>query len=103
MENNKDNWTQDYKGYWKFRDDKVSLHELEDQAQEWAKDEKYTNLHIRKVSSEQHGIGFTYSSDQENTKATHDLFTEEVSDKLKRKFGNGLAGWDISSSYLSIK
>ena len=99
---NKENWSLQYRGYWKFKDDYVSLQELEKLAKEWAQDERYVSLHIRKTSSDQHGIGFTYSP-EENTQETHNQFIEEMSDSLRRQFGNGLAGWDISSGYLQVK
>ena len=101
---NKENWTPHFRGYFKFKDDYVSLGQIEELAQQWATDEKYLNIYIRKTSSDQHGIGFTYNpGDVESTKDAQDEYLEQQSDMLKKQFGNGLAGWDISSSYLEIK
>ncbi|HLB51801.1 MAG TPA: hypothetical protein VJL30_02660 [Patescibacteria group bacterium] len=87
-------------GIWKFQE-RVGEKDLIDLANEWAKDEKYLQLYIRKVSKDQLGIGFAYLGD--GTKEVHDDYFNKTSDQLKRKFGNDLAGWDIASTSTLIK
>ena len=87
-------------GIWKFHE-RVGEKDLIELANEWAKDEKYTQLYIRKVSKDQLGIGFAYLGD--GIKETHDDYFNKTSDQLKRKFGNDLAGWDIASTSTLIK
>lgn len=87
-------------GIWKFHES-VHTHDLEKLAQEWAEDEKYVQLYIRKVSKDQMGIGFAYEGD--GTKEAHDEYFDSTSDLLKRKFGNDLVGWDIASTSTLIK
>jgi hypothetical protein len=87
-------------GLWKF-DEGVSVNELLEVADEWKEDENYVQLYIRKVSKDQNGIGFAYNSD--GSKEAHDKYFHEVSDMLKRRFGNDLVGWDIASSSTLIK
>lgn len=90
-------------GLWKFSD-KVPVDDLVALAQEWAKeDEKYLQLYVRKVSKDQYGIGFTYDAQGHDLKKFHDEYFYRVSDVLKRKFGNDLAGWDIASGVRVIK
>src|SRR3989344_2367206 len=88
-------------GLWKFHES-VPLEELQEVAEEWAKDENYRSLYIRGVSKDQMGIGFTYEK-EDSSQATHQKFFDEVSDMLKRRFGNGLVGWDINSTTYTIK
>lgn len=90
------------RGYLKFSDDRVSLEQLQEFAQELAKDQKFLSVYIRKVSKDQHGIGFISNVDT-STKEASDKFNEEVKDVAMRRFGVGLVGWDISSSYIPIK
>lgn len=87
-------------GLWKF-DQKVSKADLEEVANEWAKDPKYLQVYIRKVSKDQEGIGFAYAG--EGTQEAHREYFDATSDVLKRKFGNGLVGWDIATTNLLIK
>jgi len=87
-------------GLWKFHE-RVSESELLEVANKWAEDPKYTQLYIRKVSKDQLGIGFCYEG--EGTKESHNEYFDRTSDMLKRKFGNDLVGWDISSSSTLIK
>ncbi|MDQ5957039.1 MAG: hypothetical protein QG614_10 [Patescibacteria group bacterium] len=90
-------------GLWKFHE-KVPEKQLIEVATEWAKEDRYTHLYIRKVSKDQYGIGFMYDmKDTSDSKKTYNSFFEEVSDRLKRQFGNDLVGWDISSSTIIIK
>lgn len=97
------NFIPHFKGYWKFLDKYVTVAQLEEVAKEWAQDESYISLSIRKTSDDQHGIGFEYKHTEGSNKSSFSRFKEETSDGLRRRFGNGLAGWDISSSYLPIK
>jgi len=87
-------------GLWKF-DERVGEKDLIEVANEWAKDEKYVQLYIRKVSKDQNGIGFAYETD--GTKEAHDAYFYSASDGLKRKFGNDLVGWDIAGTTTLIK
>lgn len=94
---------QNHIGIWKFTN-KVTKEELEELATEWAKDENYLSLYIRKCSQDQYGIGFEYKNPLggDTPDTLHD-YREQTSDALRRKFGNGLIGWDISSNYYKIK
>ena len=87
-------------GLWKFHE-RVGEKELIEVANEWAEDNKYLQLYNRKVSKDQNGIGFAYLSD--GSREAHSTYFDKVSDSLKRKFGNDLVGWDISSSSTLIK
>lgn len=87
-------------GLWKFNE-KVSEKQLVEVADVWAKDPKYSQLYVRKVSKDQLGIGFAYEGD--GTKEAQDTYFDKTSDQLKRQFGNDLVGWDISSSSTLIK
>jgi hypothetical protein len=86
------------RGYWKFRDE-TSHDELLKYAEELAADERYSDVHLRAVSKDQTGLGFTYDNGDEPLK----VFSERQTDFLKRRFGNGLAGWDLAGSYEQIK
>ena len=87
-------------GLWKFRE-RVGEKDLLEIANEWAKDDKYIQLYIRDVSKDQAGIGFVYDGD--GTEDAHNRYFDTTSDQLKRKFGNDLVGWDISSTSTLIK
>lgn len=87
-------------GLWKFRDT-ISNEELMKIAQRWAEDPSYTQVYIRQASKDQNGIGFMYDYDGE--RESYDQYFDETSDMLKRKFGNDLAGWDISSHTTVVK
>lgn len=105
-------------GLWKFRDS-VTWVALEGVAydlmlrEQMEKEEKtrgtYHDLYIRKVSKNQVGLGFVYEPSEkevndldgmENVQKAH---LEEMSDMLKRKFGNDFVGWDIASPVRIIK
>lgn len=87
-------------GLWKFHE-RVGEKDLIEVANEWALDEKYLELYVRQVSRDQLGIGFAYKSD--GTKEAHQEYFNATSDKLKRKFGNDLVGWDIASTSTLVK
>ena len=87
-------------GLWKFHE-RISEKGLAEMAEEWATDDRYSHLYVRKVSKDQLGIGFTY--DAGGTKEGHDEYFDLTSDQLKRKFGNDLVGWDIASTNRLIK
>lgn len=94
-------------GIWKFAD-KISPETLAETAENWAaEDPRYEHLYIRKVSKDQHGIGFEYraydGNDSENQKQAYSEYFDRMTDKLKREFGNDLVGWDISSSSIIVK
>lgn len=88
-------------GLWKFADGKVSMDEMMEVVKEWANEENYIELYIRKTSTDQHGIGFAYKYD--GTRQGYNEYFDKASDQLKRKFGNGLVGWDIASDTITIK
>jgi hypothetical protein len=92
---------QNPRGYLKFSN-KVSLEELETFAQELSKDNRFISIYIRKVSKDQFGIGFV-SNVETPTQELSDIFFDEVKDIAYRKFGTGVAGWDMASSYILIK
>jgi hypothetical protein len=81
-------------GLWKFHE-RVGNKDLLEVANEWAADTKYFQLYIRKVSKDQLGIGFAYESD--GSKEDYEQYFDTTTDILKRRFGNDLVGWDISS------
>ncbi len=87
-------------GLWKFHE-RVSNKDLLEVANEWAKDDRYLQVYIRKVSKDQYGIGFAY--DAGGTKEGHDEYFDRTSDYLKRKFGNDLVGWDLATTDQLIK
>lgn len=94
-------------GIWKFSG-KISPETLAETAEKWATDDsRYEHLYVRKVSKDQHGIGFEYrayeGSDSKDHEQTYNEYFEKTSDKLKREFGNDLAGWDLSSSSIVVK
>ncbi|MBP7928081.1 hypothetical protein KAZ57_02955 [Patescibacteria group bacterium] len=96
MENNKSL----IMGLWKFHE-RVGNKDLLEVANEWASDEKYVQIYIRKVSKDQYGIGFAYES--EGTKESQGAYMDATSDTLKRKFGNDLVGWDIATTAQLVK
>ena len=94
-------------GIWKFSD-KIAPETLAEIAEKWVhEDPRYERLYVRKVSKDQHGIGFEYrayeDSDSEKCKQTYDDYLQGMTDKLKREFGNDLVGWDLSSSAIVVK
>jgi hypothetical protein len=101
--NTKENFQQIITGIWKFKEE-IPTSELEAVAKEWAKDPKFMQLYIRKVSKDQYGIGFMYDNrGSKDGEATYDAFYEKGTDELKRKFGNGFYGWDLSSTTNLVK
>ncbi len=90
------------RGYWKFRDS-ITKEEVSRLAEEFAKDENYEELHIRKTSKDQLGLGFIYKNPRGETKEAMDKYMEETSDMLRRRYGNDLTGWDVGSWYAQIK
>lgn len=86
------------RGYWKFLD-RLSHDEILKYAEELAADDRYTDIHLRTVSKNQTGLGFTYDNGDESLTD----FSERQTDLLKRRFGNDLAGWDLAGSYEQIK
>ncbi len=90
------------RGYVKFSDKRVSLEQLQEFAQELAQDSRFVSIYIRKVSSDQHGLGFVANIDT-STQELSDGFFDEIKDISYRKFGTGVVGWDMASSYILIK
>lgn len=84
-------------GIWKFKET-VSEDELASLAEELAKDEKYVQVYIRKVSKDQSGIGVTYNFGKSVKEKDFDEFMEQSKDMLYKRFGIGLVGWDFSNT-----
>jgi hypothetical protein len=90
-------------GLWKFRD-RVTPEQLCAFAEQLAEDSRYTQLYVRKVSKDQHGIGFTYLlPEEEANEEGHNAYFERTSDILKRTFGNDLVGWDMANPVWIVK
>ena len=94
-------------GIWKFSS-KITPEALKEVAEKWAReDSKYEHLYVRQTSKDQHGIGFEYKAyegeDADAQKQAYDDYFEQMTDRLKKEFGNDLAGWDISSRAYIIK
>lgn len=89
-------------GLWKFNETITPL-ELAALAQEWADadtDGNYIDLHVRKCSKDQYGIGFKYILGhdlEEGSKEKYNEFFNRMTDLLKKKYGNLFVGWDVSS------
>ncbi len=93
---------QNPRGYIKFSNSRVSLEQIQELAQELAQDSRFISIYIRKVSKDQYGIGFIANVDT-STQELSDSFFDEIKDTAYRKFGTGVAGWDMASSYILIK
>lgn len=89
------------RGYLKFSE-RVSLEDIENFAQELAADPHFISVYIRKVSKDQHGIGFVTDIDT-NEEESFDIFSDTIKDRAMKKFGIGFIGWDMASSYFLIK
>ncbi len=87
-------------GLWKFHE-RVGEKDLLEVANEWAKDDNYVQIYIRQVSKDQLGIGFAHKND--GSREDYRRYFDATSDFLKRKFGNDLVGWDISSTSTLVK
>lgn len=90
-------------GMWKFHEN-ITPEELIGLAEEWkngSDGDRYLDLHIRKCSKDQFGIGFMYCFEP-NPRGHHPFFYK-ITDKLKRRFGNDFVGWDVSSPTWIIK
>jgi hypothetical protein len=92
---------QNPRGYIKFSS-KVSLEELQSFAQELASDQRFISIYIRKVSKDQFGLGFV-TNIEILTQESSDTFFDEIRDIAYRKFGTGVAGWDMADWYILIK
>ena len=81
-------------GMWKFGPE-VSPMSIGMFATEWMQKEgeKLLHLYCRQCSKDQNAIGFMYQFDESD----HKPFYHRMTDQLKRRFGNGFVGWDISS------
>lgn len=62
-------------------------------AREWAQDENFHELIVRKVSEENFGIQFVYAAENSKTYVVEDLRKE-----LVKRFGKGIYAWDIEES-----
>ncbi|MCK5285857.1 MAG: hypothetical protein KAJ58_01370 [Candidatus Pacebacteria bacterium] len=88
-------------GLLRFRE-KVFPQKLVEVALEWTTEAKGTwvDLHVRKCSKGQFGIGFKYIKPKEESS---EEFVERITDSLKRQFGNDFIGHDISHETWMIK
>ncbi len=98
-------------GMWKFSDS-IPIERLVAVARGWsmgADGDQYTDIHVRKCSKDQHGIGFKYKLNLAGAgvpgywERAHKNFFHKMTDQLKRMFGNDFVGWDVSSSTWVIK
>jgi hypothetical protein len=91
-------------GIWKFR---LPPEELVKLAQEWKsspKGENYTYLHVRQCSRDQFGIEFLYHHGKGgDCNWYYKQYFAEMTDMLKRRFGNDFAGWDVTDSIHIVK
>lgn len=94
-------------GIWKFSD-KITLDELIKLAEEWKEadiNKRYIDLHVRKCSESQYGIGFKYilcSNEDDPHQVNYDKFFNRMKNLLRKRFTYDLVGWDISSFTHSI-
>lgn len=89
-------------GMWKF-DETVTITTLIALAQEWnagKNGSKYYDLHVRKCSKNQYGIGFKYVLDKESE---YPKFFFRMKQQLQTRFGAQLVGWDIAQSTFIVK
>lgn len=93
-------------GMWKFSHN-IPVYRLVAVARGWSLGEngdRYTDIHIRKCSANQYGIGFKYALDPEkSTERQHGKFFHRMKDQLERMFGSDFIGWDVSSPTWVIK
>jgi len=89
-------------GIWKFKD-AVTEKELEEFAQELAQDDHYLHVYIRKVSKDQFGVGIAYKSEVEVDQEKFHEFMDQMKNKLYKKFGTGLVGWDFANTTTTFK
>ncbi len=81
-------------GMWKFGPE-VSPMTIGMFATEWLKKERENllQLYCRKCSKDQNGLGFMYRFEGDDYRP----FFHRMTDQLKRRFGNGFVGWDVSA------
>lgn len=91
-------------GMWKFADT-VPVERLVAIARGWSMGlygDRYTDIHIRQCSKNQHGIGFKYKLDADISEADwkrqHQKFFHRMKDQLEQMFGKEFVGWDVTSS-----
>lgn len=97
-----------FHGYWRFSD-QVSLDEITALGSEFAQNPRYLSIYVRGSGKGERILGFIYNPHDfnidvsESEKAEITPFTDETTDLLKKRFGNGLVGWSISGYYIHIK
>ena len=81
-------------GMWKFGPE-VSPMSIGGFATEWMQKEgtNLLQLYCRKCSKDQNALGFMYRFEEDDYRP----FFHRMTDQLKRRFGNGFVGWDVSS------
>jgi hypothetical protein len=92
-------------GIWKFDKQKVTPEDLVFFAKELVQEESeaYQNMKVRSCSKTTWGICFDYDRRRSGNPGVYSYFFDRITDKLKRKFGNGFVGWDITDSVWIVK
>ena len=89
-------------GMWKFKDN-VSVGTLLQLAEEWLDGPdggNYQSLSVRRCSRDQYGIWFIY---RPHLGSNQKQFFDQITDQLKRKFGNDFVGHDFSQEIWIVK
>lgn len=96
-----------FSGIWQFRQERrdspepVTISTLIDLAEDWARENpSYFLLQVRSCGTKQIGIVFNYMPGPDETLSD---YTELMSDRLHRRFGNDLVGWSISDEVYTIE
>lgn len=87
-------------GMWKFDLDRVTRGQIEDLAQEFAKDDNYTQIYVRKSGGNQVALGFSYMASSDSS--APELF-KETYDMLLKRYGIAIKGYDVSEEVTPIK
>lgn len=92
-------------GIWKFNKEKVTPEALVFFAVELVQEEPeaYQSIKVRSCSKTTWGICFDYDRKRSGNPGVFTYFFDRITDKLKRKFGNGFVGWDVADSVWIIR
>ena len=85
---------------------KVTLEEITTVAQEFAQDDKFLKLFIQGAGDQEFRLCFIYDPKINEEKVPFTFvneFLDNMTDLLRKKFGNGLKGWSGSNRYTLIK
>ena len=94
--------TNNHVGIWNFSKS-TELEKIKDISEYLAKDDHYLYVRIRRTSEDTYGIEFEYSNKDHKTQEDFHNYLNKTSEMVKEKVGQGLVGWNISSSYYKIK